>query len=169
MRKILIIGIACLYIMFGFSVDAIADPEITISIHDSGNADPDIITISKHDPGNPVQDITISIADPRKDATKYTKEANQQLSDELPFKEDEDVGTKDGDFDNADRGFLGSKEDNIDDGNGTIVWDFDKYDFIGDPKDRSNNAPGTVNPSLWRNAKLNLHHGLYEVVEDRIY
>ena len=28
-----------------------------------------------------------------------------------------------------------------------------------------NNAPGSVNPSLWRNAKLNMNHGLFEVVD----
>ena len=41
----------------------------------------------------------------------------------------------------------------------SIVWDMPSYDFI------QGEAPDTVNPSLWRQATLNNHHGLYEVTE----
>ena len=37
--------------------------------------------------------------------------------------------------------------------------------YIADDKP----APDTVNPSLWRNAQLNMHYGLFEVVPERIY
>ncbi len=48
---------------------------------------------------------------------------------------------------------------------GDVVWDMEQYKtYIGDDKP----APDTVNPSLWRNAQLNMHYGLYKVA-DRIY
>jgi alkyl sulfatase BDS1-like metallo-beta-lactamase superfamily hydrolase len=38
-----------------------------------------------------------------------------------------------------------------------------QFSFIsGGPE---NNSPDSVNPSLWRNAKLNMNHGLFEVVD----
>ncbi|MGI9600431.1 MAG: alkyl/aryl-sulfatase [Acidimicrobiales bacterium] len=40
-----------------------------------------------------------------------------------------------------------------------ISWDTARWDFVeGDP-------PDTVNPSLWRQALLNGHHGLFEVID----
>jgi alkyl sulfatase BDS1-like metallo-beta-lactamase superfamily hydrolase len=49
----------------------------------------------------------------------------------------------------------------IKDAQGRVVWDLESYkQFIGDDKP----SPDTVNPSLWRNAQLNLHYGLFEVV-----
>lgn len=40
-----------------------------------------------------------------------------------------------------------------------IVWDMSRYDFIAaEPIN-----PDTVHPSLWRQAQLNCHHGLFEV------
>ena len=41
---------------------------------------------------------------------------------------------------------------------GRVVWDLGPYG------DTSGDAPATVNPSLWRQAQLNLIHGLFEVV-----
>jgi alkyl sulfatase BDS1-like metallo-beta-lactamase superfamily hydrolase len=46
-----------------------------------------------------------------------------------------------------------------------VVWDLESYKaFIGLDKP----APDSVNPSLWRNAQLNLIYGLFQVT-DRIY
>lgn len=45
---------------------------------------------------------------------------------------------------------------------GEIAWDMPAYDFV------TGDAPETVNPSLWRQAKLNGIHGLFEVT-DGIY
>ena len=43
------------------------------------------------------------------------------------------------------------------------VWDLTQYAFLGSgPQD---DAPDTVNPSLWRMAKLNMIHGLFEVTD----
>lgn len=45
---------------------------------------------------------------------------------------------------------------------GVVIWDYDEFNFI------EGKAPGTVNPSLWRQASLNNQIGLYKVA-DRIY
>ena len=45
---------------------------------------------------------------------------------------------------------------------GSPVWDTSAYGFIDGP------APDSVNPSLWRQARLNNHHGLYKV-SDGVY
>ncbi|WP_137754292.1 alkyl sulfatase dimerization domain-containing protein [Sphingopyxis sp. L1A2A] len=47
---------------------------------------------------------------------------------------------------------------------GNTVWDRRPYAFL-DAKD----APDTVNPSLWRQARLNAVHGLFEVVPGKIW
>ena len=47
---------------------------------------------------------------------------------------------------------------------GQIVWDRRPYSFLD-----SAEAPDTVNPSLWRQARLNAEHGLFEVVPDKVW
>ena len=42
---------------------------------------------------------------------------------------------------------------------GRAVWSLEPYGFLSDEK-----APPTVNPSLWRQSRLNMNHGLFEVV-----
>ena len=67
-----------------------------------------------------------------------------------------------GDFDRAKRGFIASlPTGRITDAAGRMVADVNRYDFLraGGP------SPETVNPSLWRHAQLNAHHGLFEVAE----
>ncbi len=62
------------------------------------------------------------------------------------------------DFDRARRGFISSIPDGrIVDPQGRRVWDISRYDFL------SGDTPDTVNPHLWRHARLNAHHGLFEV------
>src|SRR6185312_3336845 len=46
---------------------------------------------------------------------------------------------------------------------GRIVYSLEDYAFLA-----SEQAPDTVNPSLWRQARLNMNHGLFQVT-DRIY
>lgn len=94
-----------------------------------------------------------------KDATKFTKAANQALLEQLPFEDKRD-------FEEAMRGFIAPLPGNgmIKDDNGRIVWDMTRFDFIEDGSD----APDTVNPSLWRQAQLILKGGLFKVV-DRLY
>jgi len=64
------------------------------------------------------------------------------------------------DFDDASRGFLGSIENaRIVSASGRVVWSLEPYGFLSDAE-----APATVNPSLWRQSRLNMKHGLFEVV-----
>jgi alkyl sulfatase BDS1-like metallo-beta-lactamase superfamily hydrolase len=64
------------------------------------------------------------------------------------------------DFDDAARGFLGTIESaTISTPQGRTVWSLEPYGFLSEP-----DAPTTVNPSLWRQSRLNMHHGLFEVV-----
>ena len=64
------------------------------------------------------------------------------------------------DFTRAQRGFIASLEDTkITDAQGRQAGDIGRYDFL------QGEAPDTVHPNLWRHAKLNVHHGLFEVTE----
>jgi len=89
----------------------------------------------------------------QKDAEPATRQANAALAARLPFEDTTD-------FADAHRGFIGSHVDGvIRTASGTAVWNLPAYRFL-DGED----APPTVNPSLWRIARLNLNHGLFEVV-----
>ncbi|TDF64067.1 alkyl/aryl-sulfatase [Cupriavidus sp. L7L] len=91
------------------------------------------------------------------DATAATRQANAEVLKHLPFANRQD-------FEDARRGFIGTIErGEIRDASGRVVWNLDAYAFLKDDA-----APASVNPSLWRQAQLNLHHGLYRVTE-RIY
>ena len=96
---------------------------------------------------------------PAKPATAVTRAANAAVLQQLPF-------TDRRDFDNAQRGFIARPATlTIRDAQGRVVWDLQSYQsYIG--LDRA--APDTVNPSLWRNAQLNMQYGLFKVT-DRIY
>ncbi|MCK1342469.1 MULTISPECIES: alkyl sulfatase dimerization domain-containing protein [unclassified Bradyrhizobium] len=64
------------------------------------------------------------------------------------------------DFDDAARGFLGTIENaEITNPQGRTVWSLEPYAFLA-----AEQAPATVNPSLWRQSRLNMQHGLFEVV-----
>ncbi|WP_314149624.1 alkyl sulfatase dimerization domain-containing protein [uncultured Leifsonia sp.] len=79
--------------------------------------------------------------------------ANRALAESLPFADAQD-------FEDADRGFLGTLDDPvIRAADGSVVWDASRYDFV------TGEAPATVNPSLWRQSALVAKHGLFEVVE----
>ena len=65
-----------------------------------------------------------------------------------------------GDFDDAARGFLGTLEQaRITSAQGRVVWSLEPYGFLSDA-----DAPATVNPSLWRQSRLNMNQGIFEVV-----
>ncbi|KPK06424.1 MAG: hypothetical protein AMJ64_09255 [Betaproteobacteria bacterium SG8_39] len=93
-------------------------------------------------------------ADPsQKDAEPATRRANAALAAQLPFDDQADFG-------DARRGFIGTHVDGvIRSAGGTPLWNLPAYRFL-DGED----APPTVNPSLWRMARLNMNHGLFEVV-----
>ena len=66
-----------------------------------------------------------------------------------------------GDFERASRGLIAQ----IDDGRVTmgdhVVFDVARHAFVNE----SAEAPPSVHPSLWRQAQLNVHHGLFEVTD----
>jgi len=94
-----------------------------------------------------------------KPASEFTIKANQQVLTTLPFNDQQD-------FEDAKRGFIAKPETlTIKDDKGNLVWDLEQYKtYIGLDKA----APDTVNPSLWRNAQLNMQYGLFKVT-DKIY
>jgi len=64
------------------------------------------------------------------------------------------------DFEDAARGFLGTVENaRITSAQGRVVWSLEPYGFLSDAE-----APPTVDPSLWRQSRLNMNHGIFEVV-----
>jgi alkyl sulfatase BDS1-like metallo-beta-lactamase superfamily hydrolase len=64
------------------------------------------------------------------------------------------------DFEDARRGLVASDPDVVVEGaRGQTIWDTGSYAFV------QGDAPGSVNPSLWRQAKLNGLHGLFQVAE----
>jgi alkyl sulfatase BDS1-like metallo-beta-lactamase superfamily hydrolase len=67
-------------------------------------------------------------------------------------------------FDDAARGLIGSIPDaRILGAKGQVVWDMSSFSFLDDES-----SPDSVNPSLWRQARLNRLHGLFKVT-DRLY
>lgn len=92
-------------------------------------------------------------------ATDYTKRANLKAVQYPPFNDNQD-------FEDASKGFISSIPNCgiIKNAKGNIVWDLSKYNFVNTSK----LLDGTVNPSLWRQAKLITKAGLFKVV-DRIY
>jgi linear primary-alkylsulfatase len=92
-----------------------------------------------------------------KDATPITHVKNRAVLESLPFADTQD-------FEDARRGFLGTlPEVEIKNAEGRVVWSLRDYAFLAGEQ-----APPTVNPSLWRQARLNMASGLFHVT-DRIY
>ena len=65
-------------------------------------------------------------------------------------------------FNHAQKGFIAKPTGQIKSEKGNVIWDFDAFNFLNDQ------APNTVNPSLWRQAKLNNNVGLFKVT-DRVW
>ena len=88
--------------------------------------------------------------------TASTGQANQQVLDQRPFDNRDD-------FENARRGLIAQDPDLvIDHLEGGEVWNMPDYGFIDEDGE---NAPASVNPSLWRQAALNNIHGLFKVTD----
>lgn len=102
---------------------------------------------------------TGAIANDSKPASKATIAANQKVLQTLPFNNKED-------FENAQRGLIAVQDTvTVKNENGDVVWDLESYKkYISLDKA----APDSVNPSLWRNAQLNMINGLFKVT-DGIY
>lgn len=87
-------------------------------------------------------------------AEAATISANESVLASLPFDDTAD-------FEEARRGFIGTLDDPvIRNERGTPVWNLNVYDFLAEEA-----APPEVNPSLWRIARLNMAHGLFQVCD----
>lgn len=86
-----------------------------------------------------------------KPASPTTSSLNREVLDLLDFGDQED-------FENASRGFIADLEDRkIMNDMGGVAFDMDRYNFT------KGEAPDTVNPSLWRQAKVNCISGLFTI------
>src|SRR6478672_1393936 len=96
--------------------------------------------------------IPASHLDVARDAEPATRAANAAMAARLPFAETAD-------FEAAKRGLIAPvPEGVVRTERGTVVWNLGEYAFIDGEL-----APATVNPSLWRMARLNLANGLFKV------
>lgn len=82
------------------------------------------------------------------DATTTTRDVNAAVAARL-------AAGDGGDFERATRGLVAG----ADHGPIGTAWDFGEYAFLDD------DPPPTVNPSLWRHARLNATHGLFTVTD----
>lgn len=90
------------------------------------------------------------------EASSYTIASNKRMAKRLDFTDQQD-------FKDAQRGLVARAPNNeLLNQQGNIMWNPGSYDFV------SGEAPETVNPSLWRQAKLNNIRGLFKV-EEGIY
>src|SRR5258707_11782876 len=95
---------------------------------------------------------TVSSEKP-KDASASVVAQHAATLKALPFSDTRD-------FDDASRGFLGTVENaRITSAQGRVVWSLEPYGFLSEAE-----APPTVDPSLWRQSRLNMNHGIFEVV-----
>ena len=84
-----------------------------------------------------------------KAATEATKKANAAVLNQLPFADKQD-------FEDANRGFVATvPELEVKDDKGNVVWMLAPYKFL-----EAEEAADTVNPSLWRQSRLNMTNGL---------
>jgi alkyl sulfatase BDS1-like metallo-beta-lactamase superfamily hydrolase len=88
-----------------------------------------------------------------KGATVNTERANAAVRQAMTMNDKQD-------FEDATRGLMAQLKDPIvKAADGRVVWNTQRYEFVtGDP-------PATVNPSLWREQKLNTAAGLFKVVD----
>lgn len=89
-----------------------------------------------------------------RDAEPAVRQANAAVAQRLPFENRQD-------FEDATRGLVASVPDLVVKGSaGRDAWNLRDYGFL-----RQDDAPPTVNPSLWRQAQLNNLNGLFKVTD----
>jgi alkyl sulfatase BDS1-like metallo-beta-lactamase superfamily hydrolase len=86
------------------------------------------------------------------EATAATQATNAQFARELKLDDPQD-------FADAARGLVAKAGGKIVGEDGTVLSDLDAFAFLDGP------VPPTVNPSLWRHARLNAQAGLYKVAD----
>ncbi|MBY0276464.1 MBL fold metallo-hydrolase [Candidatus Binatia bacterium] len=107
--------------------------------------------------GNPPADVKHYDANGKEPST-FTLEVRKGVAAKLPFADKRD-------FEEAKKGFLAEppyKQIKADAGN--VAWDMGSYQWLLQDKDFQ-----SINPSLQRQAVLNMAYGLYEVVPDKVY
>ncbi len=98
--------------------------------------------------------VPASHLDAAREAEAATKAANAAMAAKLPFSDTRD-------FEAAKRGLVAPvPAGTITSASGTVLWNLGEYAFIDGEL-----APTTVNPSLWRMARLNMANGLFKVVD----
>jgi len=101
--------------------------------------------------------VPASHLDAARDAEAATVAANAAMAARLPFADTAD-------FESASRGLIAPVPDGLVlAASGTVLWNLGDWSFIDGEA-----APATVNPSLWRMARLNRANGLFKVT-DRLY
>jgi alkyl sulfatase BDS1-like metallo-beta-lactamase superfamily hydrolase len=99
---------------------------------------------------------SVAAADTPVAASAQTAASNTAVLQQLPFSDRTD-------FESVGKGLIAPFKGQIKDAAGKVIWDMQAYDFLA--KDQ---APDSVNPSLWRLAQLSRHAGLFEV-SPRLY
>ena len=90
-----------------------------------------------------------------KPATEFTAAANAAVYDQLDFNDRQE-------YEFATRGLIAAPETlELVDEDGSVIWSQAAYAFL----DEYEEAPDSVNPSLWENTRNNHAYGLFEVCE----
>jgi len=88
-----------------------------------------------------------------KKATANTERANGAARQAMTMNDKRD-------FEDAARGLMAQLQDPIlKAADGRVVWNTQRYEFV------KGDSPATVNPSLWREQKLNTAAGLFKVID----
>ncbi|WP_343574489.1 alkyl sulfatase dimerization domain-containing protein [Pseudomonas sp.] len=96
----------------------------------------------------------LAAAEQPKPPTEFTIAAQQKVRESLPFSDRAD-------FDRVEKGLIKRPENLvIKNEDGSTAWQLGSYDFLNAGKDID-----SINPSLQRQALLNLKYGLYKVVD----
>ena len=98
--------------------------------------------------------VSIEVNGDFKDATEFTKQHNKSFGESLPFDDTAD-------FENAQKDWIATVEgDGLYNSDEKLIWDITGYQYQQDSE-----CPDTVNPSLWRQARLNTYNGLFKVMD----
>lgn len=91
-----------------------------------------------------------------KPATDFTAKSNAAVYDQLDFSDKQEYRF-------ATQGLIDAPEAlELKDEDGNVIWSQKAYDFLNDYDE----APDSVNPSLWANTKNNHAYGLFKVADD---
>ena len=103
-------------------------------------------------PGMSISAQDLDLNTDQKEATEYTKAANEEVYALLDFDDEREK-------ENAERGLIAAPDSlEITTEDGKVAWSQDAYAFLDE------DAPDTANPSLWRNTQLNPAAAFYASV-----